>query len=79
MDVRFNPYQLIEEELLEEKPIVLQGKILVQNENKPILSFDEARESLAIDESNLKTPIEMDSTLVSHFKETMKVQVQVQA
>jgi len=37
MNVRFNPYQLIEEELLKEKSIVLQDKILVQDENEPIL------------------------------------------
>jgi len=84
MDVRFNPYQLIEEELLKEKLIApKQGMlvheekpILVQDESKPILGFDEARESLAMDESSLKDSIQMASMLVPSFEETMEVQVQ---
>ena len=55
MDVKFNPYELTEE-LLEEKSIVLQEKILVQDENAPILGFDDARENLTMDESSLKFP-----------------------
>ena len=76
MDVRFKQYQLIEEEFWEEKSIVLQGNIFIQDENEPILVFDGVRESLTMDASSLKAPIQMDSTLVPSFEETMKVQVQ---
>ena len=59
---------------------------LVQDRNKPTLGFDQKRdfnekrerESLAIDESSLKAPIQMDSTLVPFSKETIELQVQVQ-
>ena len=64
IDVLLNPYQLIEEELFKEKLIFLQEKIFVQEENEPILGFDEARESLPMNESFLKTPIQVDFTLV---------------
>ena len=33
---------------------------------------------MAIDDSSLRAPIQMDSILVSCFEETIKVQVQVQ-
>jgi len=52
--------------------------MLIQDENESILSFDEARDSLAINESSLKSPIQMASTLVPSFEEAMEVQVQVQ-
>jgi len=68
---------LIKEELLEEKSIALQLKILVQEENpilvqdknEPILGFNEkrSRKSLVMAESSLKAPIQKNSTLFSFF------------
>ncbi|KAJ8435536.1 hypothetical protein Cgig2_034107 [Carnegiea gigantea] len=81
MNVIFNPYQLIKEELLKEKPIALQERILVheekpilaQDESESIVGFDEARESLAMDDSSLKDPIQMGSMLkLWRFKKKKK-------
>jgi len=43
------------------------------------LAFDEKmeKESLAMDESSIKAPIQMDSSLVPPFEETIEVLVQV--
>ena len=50
---------------------------MAQNENESILGFDEARESLVIDESSFKVPIQIDSTPISYFEKTMEVRISV--
>jgi len=84
MDVRFNPYQLIKE-LLEEKQIVLQEKtwvkdekpILVKDENKPILDFDETRDKqkMVMDESSPKAPNLESTFLKPQIEKTVQVRL----
>ena len=76
-------WDLLFEELLEEKVItvdkkvkVVEGKpILAQELNEPILSFDQTRQekNLVMDDDSPKDPIQLDGILVPHLKEAMEV------
>ena len=43
-----------------------------------LLIGKEKQKSLAMDDSSIKAPIQIDSTLIPSFKETMAVQVHIQ-
>ena len=73
---------------MEEKSIVLQEKILVQqekpilveDENEPILGFDETRDeqNMIMDESSPKAPNLESTSLKPHIEETIGVHLQDQ-
>ena len=77
--MRFYQDLLLNEELMKEGNVIAQQKIKVHMKMSLFWVFMRKgeKESPAMDESSLKSPIQMYSLLIPPFEETMEVQVQV--